>query len=58
MAASGRIDSGPQSYISAIAAGSAVPYSGAYPAGGLSAFGSYNPVTGDVEIASTPVNWI
>lgn len=58
LAVSGRIDTGPQSYINAIAAGSAVPYSGAYPAGGLSAFGSYNPVTGDVEIASTPVNWI
>ena len=58
LAVSGRIDQGQQSYICAVAAGQVKPYSGPYPAAGLSAFGSYNPVTDAVAIASTPVNWI
>ncbi len=58
LAVSGRIDQGQQSYICAVAAGQVKPYSGPYPAAGLSAFGSYNPVTDAVAIASTPINWI
>ena len=58
MAVSGGIHEDPRVYLCAVAEGAIKPYSGPYPAAGLSTFGSYNPVTGAVAIASTPVNWI
>lgn len=52
----GNVDLAGPEYQAVIARGAALPHSGAYQ--GLSAYGSYNPATGEFLVASTPVNWI
>lgn len=56
MAVSGQIGSGATSYLSALAEGAPLALAGTWQ--GVSAYGSYNPVTAEFAISSTPVNWI